>query len=112
MIQKALSYPELQPLTDSDLRVTYTCKLIKKSIVNSAEFEAYFQANKDSASVWSTLTGKNWMLAPEMEAATLNIANLALVEAQGQTFVSSYMVVFRRLAEKNLKSFKFQIVAI
>ncbi|KAG6975405.1 hypothetical protein JG688_00002408 [Phytophthora aleatoria] len=49
------------------------------------------------------------MLAAEMEAATLNIANLALVDAQSQNLVSSDMVVFRRLAEKNLK---FQQMAI
>ncbi|RAW36881.1 hypothetical protein PC110_g6832 [Phytophthora cactorum] len=44
-----------------------------------------------------------------MEATTLNIANLALVDAQNQNLVSSDMVVFRRPAEKNLK---FQQMAI
>ncbi|ETI40673.1 hypothetical protein F443_14032 [Phytophthora nicotianae P1569] len=103
MIQKALSYPELQPLTDSDVRVAYTCKLIRRSIVNYAAFEAYFQSNKDSASVWSAITPLDWILAAEMEAATLHIANLALVESQSESLVSSYMVVFRRLAEKRRK---------
>ncbi|KUF95930.1 Cysteine synthase [Phytophthora nicotianae] len=112
MIQKALSYPELQPLTDSDVRVAYTCKLIRRSIVNYAAFEAYFQSNKDSASVWSAITPLDWILAAEMEAATLYIANLALVESQSESLVSSYMVVFRRLAEKRLKSFKFQMMVI
>ncbi|KAG6967094.1 hypothetical protein JG687_00004463 [Phytophthora cactorum] len=66
-------------------------------------------ASKDSSSVRSSLTANNWMLAAEMEATTLNIANLALVDAQNQNLVSSDMVVFRRPAEKNLK---FQQMAI
>ncbi|KUF86941.1 hypothetical protein AM587_10004573 [Phytophthora nicotianae] len=52
------------------------------------------------------------MLAVEMEAVTHCIANIALVEAQSENLVSSYMVVFRRLTENKLKSFKFDAMAI
>ncbi|KAI9980675.1 hypothetical protein PInf_009991 [Phytophthora infestans] len=48
----------------------------------------------------------------KMEAVTHFIANLALVEVQSENLVSSYMVVFRRLAEKKLKSFKFDTMVI
>lgn len=47
-----------------------------------------------------------------MKAVTNFIANLALVEAQNENLVSSYMVVFRRLAEKKLKAFKFDGMAL
>ncbi|KAE9092206.1 hypothetical protein PF006_g24753 [Phytophthora fragariae] len=48
----------------------------------------------------------------EMEAVTNFVASLALVETQSENLVSSYMVVFRRLAENKLKSFKFEAMAI
>ncbi|KAG6977017.1 hypothetical protein JG688_00000818 [Phytophthora aleatoria] len=48
----------------------------------------------------------------EMEAATNFIVNLALVEMQSENLVSSYRVVFRRLAENKLKAFKFEVIAI
>ncbi|KAG1697093.1 hypothetical protein DVH05_017479 [Phytophthora capsici] len=111
-IQEALSYPELDPMTDKDVRVAYTCKLIRRSVVNHAAFEAYFQSTKESTSVWSALSEDDWVLATEMEAVTHFIANLALVEVQSENLVSSYMVVFRRLAEKKLKSFKFDTMVI
>jgi hypothetical protein len=111
-IQEALSLPDLDPLTDMDVRVAYTCKLIRRSVVNYAAFDAYFQSTKDSASVWSALTASDWMLAVEMEAVSHFIADLALVEVQSADLVSSYMVVFRRLAENKLKSFKFDAMAV
>ncbi|KAG1687186.1 hypothetical protein DVH05_005353 [Phytophthora capsici] len=111
-IQEALSYPELEPMIDKDVRVAYTCKLIRRSVVNYAAFEAYFQSTKESRSAWSALSADDWMLATEMESVTHFIANLALVEAQSENLVSSYMVVFRRLAEKKLKSFKFDAMVI
>ncbi|KAI9990209.1 hypothetical protein PInf_021015 [Phytophthora infestans] len=40
--QEALSYPELDPMTDQDIRVAYTYKLIRRSVVNYAAFDAYF----------------------------------------------------------------------
>ncbi|KAI9996870.1 hypothetical protein PInf_000133 [Phytophthora infestans] len=86
-IQEALSYPELEPMTEQD-------------------------STKDSTSSWSALTAKDWTLAVEMEAATNFIANLTLVEVQSENLVSSYMVMFRRLAENKLKSFKFEAMAI
>ncbi|KAG6947984.1 hypothetical protein JG688_00015297, partial [Phytophthora aleatoria] len=85
--------------------MAYTCKLIRRCNVNYAASKAYFQAHKYSASVWSLLTAKDWMFAKEMEAATNNIANLSCL-------VSSCMAVFRRLAEKHLTSFKFQMMTI
>ncbi|KAG1695049.1 hypothetical protein DVH05_020977 [Phytophthora capsici] len=111
-IQEALSYPELEPMIDKDVRVAYTCKLIRRSVVHYAAFEAYFQSTKESRSAWSALSADDWMLATEMESVTHFIANLALVEAQSENLVSSYMVVFRRLAEKKLKSFKFDAMVI
>ncbi|EEY57368.1 uncharacterized protein PITG_11219 [Phytophthora infestans T30-4] len=111
-IQEALSYPELEPMTEQDVRVAYTCKLIRRSVVNYGAFDAYFQSTKDSTSSWSALTAKDWTLAVEMEAATNFIANLTLVEVQSENLVSSYMVMFRRLAENKLKSFKFEAMAI
>ncbi|ETK79010.1 hypothetical protein F441_15373 [Phytophthora nicotianae CJ01A1] len=111
-IQAALSYPELEPLTDVDVRVANTCKLIRRSVVNYSAFEAYFKFTKDSSSVWSALSSQDWMLAVEMEAVTHCIANIALVEAQSENLVLSYMVVFRRLTENKLKSFKFDAMAI
>ncbi|KAE9073599.1 hypothetical protein PF010_g25004 [Phytophthora fragariae] len=111
-IQEALTYPELDPMTDKDARVAYTCKVIRRSVVNYSAYEAYFQSTKDSSSVWASLTAKDWMLAVEMEAVTNFVASLALVETQSENLVSSYMVVFRRLAENKLKSFKFEAMAI
>ncbi|RAW40398.1 hypothetical protein PC110_g3410 [Phytophthora cactorum] len=110
-IQEALSYPELEPMTGKDVRVAYTCKLIHRAVVNYAACEAYFQPMKNSTSAWTVLTAKDWMLAVEMEAVTFFIASLALVEAQSENLVSSCMVVFRRLAEKKPKSFKFKVMA-
>ncbi|KAF1778083.1 hypothetical protein GQ600_12387 [Phytophthora cactorum] len=52
------------------------------------------------------------MLAVEMEATTNFISNLALVEMQSKTLVSSYMVVFRRLADNKRNAFKFEAMAI
>ncbi|KAI9997735.1 hypothetical protein PInf_001666 [Phytophthora infestans] len=50
---------------------------------------------------------------PELEPMTdQDPANVALVEVQSENLVSSYMVVFRRLAENKLKSFKFEAMAI
>ncbi|GMF29836.1 unnamed protein product [Phytophthora lilii] len=66
-IQDALSYPDLDPLTDSDVRVGGGHELI---------------------------------------------SGLALVETQSENMVLSYMVVFRRLADNKLKSFKFDAMAI
>eukprot|EP00644_Phytophthora_capsici_P002823 jgi/Phyca11/124945/e_gw1.55.260.1 len=97
---------------NNHFRVAYTCKLIRRSVVNHAAFEAYFQSTKESTSVWSALSADDWVLATEMEAVTHFIANLALVEVQSENLVSSYMVVFRRLAEKKLKSFKFDTMVI
>ncbi|KAG6967371.1 hypothetical protein JG688_00006338 [Phytophthora aleatoria] len=94
-IHEALSYPELEPMTDQDVRVAYNGKL----------------CTKDSTSTWAALAAKDWMLAVEMEAATNFIAHLALVEIQSDNLVSSYVVVFRRLAENNLKAFKFEAMA-
>ncbi|KAG1707329.1 hypothetical protein DVH05_026521 [Phytophthora capsici] len=99
-------------MVDKDVRVAYTCKLIRRSVVNYAAFEAYFQSTKDSSSVWSKLSPDDWTLATEMEAVTHFIANLALIETQSENLVSSYMVVFRRLAEKKLKSFKFDAMVL
>ncbi|EEY56115.1 uncharacterized protein PITG_08893 [Phytophthora infestans T30-4] len=104
-IPETLSYPELE---DQDVHVAYTCKLIRRSVVNYAAFDAYLQSTKESTSSWSALTAKDWMLAVEMEAATNFIANLALVEVQSENLVSSYMVVFRWLAANKLKAFKFE----
>ncbi|ETP00372.1 hypothetical protein F441_22208, partial [Phytophthora nicotianae CJ01A1] len=84
----------------------------KRSVVNYAAFEAYFQSTKDSSSVWSNLSPDDWTLATEMVAVTHFIANLALIETQSENLVSSYMVVFRRLAEKKLKSFKFDAMVV
>ncbi|POM63904.1 hypothetical protein PHPALM_20637 [Phytophthora palmivora] len=111
-IQLALSYPKLDPLTDNDVRVAYTCKLIRRSVVNYASFEAYFQSTKDPANAWAALTAKDWMLVVEIEAVTSFISSLALVETQSKNLVSSYMVVFRRLAETKLKSVKFDAMAM
>ncbi|KAG1685733.1 hypothetical protein DVH05_008924 [Phytophthora capsici] len=61
---------------------------------------------------WTSLTASDWTLAVEMEAVTNFIAELALVEVQSENLVSSYMVVFRRLAEKKLKSYKFDAKVI
>ncbi|KAE9354579.1 hypothetical protein PF008_g4457 [Phytophthora fragariae] len=111
-IQEALSYPELDPMTDKTVRVAYTCKVIRRSVVSYSAYKAYFQSTKISSSVWASLTAKDWMLAVEMEAVTNFVANLALVETQFENLVSSYMVVFQRLAENKLKSFKFEAMAI
>ncbi|EEY61522.1 uncharacterized protein PITG_01836 [Phytophthora infestans T30-4] len=111
-IQEALSYPELDPMTDKDVRVAYTCKVIRRSVVNYSAYEAIFQSTKDSTSVWTALSSMDWLLAVEMEAVTSFVARLALVEAQSENLVSSYMGFFRRLAEKKLKSYKFDAMAI
>ncbi|OWZ04495.1 hypothetical protein PHMEG_00023591 [Phytophthora megakarya] len=111
-IQEVMPYPELDPMIDKDVRVTYTCKLTRGSVVNYAAFEAYFQSIKQPSSEWTALTPEDWTLATEMEAATRFIANLALAGAPNESLISSYMVVFRCLAEKKLKSFKFEAMVI
>ncbi|KAG2875306.1 hypothetical protein PC116_g10480 [Phytophthora cactorum] len=111
-IQEALSYPALEPMTDRAVLCAYTCKLIRRSVVNYAACEAYFQSTKDSTSAWKALTASDWMLAVKMEAVTSCVAKLALSEAQSENLVSSYMVVFRRPAENKLKAFKFEAMAI
>ncbi|OWZ02320.1 hypothetical protein PHMEG_00026136 [Phytophthora megakarya] len=111
-IQEALSYPELDPMADKDVRVAYTYKLIRRSVVNYAAFEAYFQSTKEPSSALTALSPDDWTIATKMEAGTHFIANLALVEAQSENLVSSYMVVFRRLAEKKLKSFQFETMVV
>ncbi|KAG3200764.1 hypothetical protein PC128_g4364 [Phytophthora cactorum] len=35
-IHEALSYPELEPMTDQDVRVAYNGKLVRRSVVNYA----------------------------------------------------------------------------
>ncbi|KAF1780395.1 hypothetical protein GQ600_21302 [Phytophthora cactorum] len=57
-IQEALSYPELEPTTDKDVRVAYTCKLIRISVVYYVACEAYFQSTKDSSNAWKAFTAK------------------------------------------------------
>lgn len=99
-------------MTDNEVRVASTCKLIRRSIVNYAAFDCYFQSTKDPTDVWSAFTETAWMLAAEMEAITNFIANLALVEAQSENLVSFYMVVFHRFAENKIKSFKFDTMVI
>ncbi|POM81552.1 Hypothetical protein PHPALM_460 [Phytophthora palmivora] len=111
-IYEVLSYPDLDPLTDMDVRVAFTCKLIRRSVVNYAAFQAYFLSTSDSLDVRTTLIAKDWMLAAAIEAVTNFIASLALVEAQSENLVASCMVVFRRLADNKLNSCKFETMAI
>ncbi|OWZ01418.1 hypothetical protein PHMEG_00027196, partial [Phytophthora megakarya] len=73
---------ELDPMVDKDVRVAYTCKLIRRSVVYYAAFEAYFQSTKEPGRVWTALSPDNWPLATEMEA------------------------------EKKLKSFKFETMVV
>ncbi|ETL85877.1 hypothetical protein L917_14641 [Phytophthora nicotianae] len=47
-----------------------------------------------------------------MEAVTHLIAIVALIEAQSENLVLSYMVVSRFLAQKKLKAFKFDAMVI
>lgn len=99
-------------MVDSEVRVAYTCKLVRGSMVNYAAFEPYFQSTKESTIVWSALSTDEWVLATETEVVTHFIANLALVEIHSENWVSSYMVVFRRLPRKKLKFFKFDAMVI
>ncbi|ETP36930.1 hypothetical protein F442_15207 [Phytophthora nicotianae P10297] len=55
---------------------------------------------------------QDWILATEMEAVTHLIAIVALIEAQSENLVLSYMVVSRCLAQKKLKAFKFDAMVI
>ncbi|ETO67546.1 hypothetical protein F444_15544 [Phytophthora nicotianae P1976] len=96
--------------TSTERRESY--RKTRSKQVNYSAFEAYFKFTKDSSSVRSALSSQDWMLAVEMEAVTHCIANIALVEAQSENLVLSYMVVFRRLTENKLKSFKFDAMAI
>ncbi|KAG6965483.1 hypothetical protein JG687_00005419, partial [Phytophthora cactorum] len=76
-IHEALSYPELEPMADQDVRVAYNGKLVRRSVVNYAALM--------HISVYQRLYYDNTL--------------------------SSYVVVFRRLAENNLKAFKFEAMA-
>ncbi|OWY98332.1 hypothetical protein PHMEG_00030928 [Phytophthora megakarya] len=99
-IQEVMFYPELDPMIDKD---AYTCKLVGGQLLGSI---------KEPSSEWTALTPEDWTLTTEMEAVTHFIANLALAGAPNESLVSSYMVIFRCLAEKKLKSFKFEAMVI
>ncbi|KAG1708685.1 hypothetical protein DVH05_022313 [Phytophthora capsici] len=94
-------FKKLSPILSwtKDVRVAYTCKLIRRSVVNYAAFEAYFQSTKDSSSVWSNLSPDDWTLATEMEAVTHFIANLALIETQSENLHGSIPTPCRKEAE-------------
>jgi hypothetical protein len=55
---------------------------------------------------------EDWVLAREMEGATEYIAELALVQMQSEALVASCMLVFRAVAEADLKSRSFKCLKL
>jgi len=96
-LQSAHGFPRLAAMTDVDVRVGSTCKVMKRSIVNYPALNAFFQ-NVDRPNVFSVISSSEWALIVEIEAATDYIARLALVEVQKESMVASYLPVFRRSA--------------
>ncbi|KAG6942803.1 hypothetical protein JG688_00017916 [Phytophthora aleatoria] len=88
MIQNALSYPELKSLADNNVRVAYTCRLIRRSIVNYAAFDRYSSRQRTR------------LLYDQHSRRRTGCLQQTFVEVQRENLVSSYMVVFRRIAEK------------
>ncbi|KAL3666680.1 hypothetical protein V7S43_008309 [Phytophthora oleae] len=76
--------PELAAVVDIDVRVASTIKLFRRSIVNYAAFQPYFQNASESDA--------------QLEAVLHRIAELALVESQSATILPSTMYVLLRVA--------------
>jgi len=102
-LQSAHGLPRFAAMTDVDVRVASTCKVMKRSIVNYPALNAFFQ-NVDRPNAFSAISSSEWALIVEIEAATDYIARLALVEVQKESMVASYLPVFRRSALNVLNS--------
>uniref|UniRef100_H3GMY1 Uncharacterized protein n=1 Tax=Phytophthora ramorum TaxID=164328 RepID=H3GMY1_PHYRM len=109
-VQNFHKLPQLAALIDIDVRVASTIKLFRRSIINYPAFQAFFQnANvaKDQKNVFTCITCAEWELVAQMEAVMQRIAELALVESQSATMLSSTMYVLLRVASARMNSFKF-----
>jgi hypothetical protein len=111
LIQDAHSLPVLAPLLDIDVRVGSACQLMRRSIVNYTAMKLFFLEER-RANPFKDLKEADWSLIREMEGATLFLAQLALVQTQSESLVASYMLVFRAVAEANLKSRSFDCLSL
>jgi hypothetical protein len=91
--------------------VASTCRLMRRSIMNYTAMKLYF-LDEAPGNVFSALSETDWTLVREMEAVTHYLSQLALSEVQAQTLLSSYMVVYRTLAETQLKSRSFMCLTL
>ncbi|KAG1708730.1 hypothetical protein DVH05_022355 [Phytophthora capsici] len=100
--------PELATLVDVDVRVASTVKLFRRSIINYPAFQAFFQnASSSDAAVFNCISQSEWELAIQLEAIIYRVAELALVESQSATMLSSTMYVLLRVASTRMNSYKF-----
>ncbi|KAE9246389.1 hypothetical protein PF004_g4832 [Phytophthora fragariae] len=89
-------------------------RLIERSIVNYPTFQAFFQnadVVKDEKHVFNRISNAEWELVVPMEAIMQIVAELALVESQSDTMMSSTMYVLLRVASERMNSYKFHLTA-
>ncbi|EGZ24662.1 hypothetical protein PHYSODRAFT_325756 [Phytophthora sojae] len=107
-VQKFHKLPQLAALVNIDVRVASTIKLFQRLIINFSAFQAFFQsANvaKDEKHVFNRITDAEWALVIQMEAI-MHVAELALVEAQSASMLSSTMYVLLCVASARMNSYK------
>ncbi|KAL3666654.1 hypothetical protein V7S43_008284 [Phytophthora oleae] len=91
-VQTFYKFPQLAAMVDIDVRVASTVKLFRRSIVNYPAFNAFFQRadlTKSEKAVFTSITMAEWELVVQLEAVVQRIADLALVESQSATMLSS-----------------------
>ncbi|POM72698.1 Hypothetical protein PHPALM_10550, partial [Phytophthora palmivora] len=109
-VQTFHKLPQLAALVDIDGRVASTIKLFQRSIINFSEFQAFSHSTnmaKDEKHVFNRINDTEWALVIPMEAVMQCVAELALVEAQSPTMLSSTMYLLLRVAPARMNSYKF-----
>jgi hypothetical protein len=107
-LQDSLCLPTLKTVVDVDVRVASTCNLMKRSLVNYPAYKAYFRKHAPDTNSFTSISVSDWQLVVEMEAVTDHLARLALVEVQKECTVSSYLLVFRKVALQRVRATQFQ----
>ncbi|KAL3667593.1 hypothetical protein V7S43_007147 [Phytophthora oleae] len=102
-------------MVDIDVRVASTVKLFRRSIVNYPAFNAFFQRadlTKSEKAVFTSITMAEWELVVQLEAVVQRIADLALVESQSATMLSSTMYILLWVASARMNSYKFSAFSL
>ncbi|ETK83623.1 hypothetical protein L915_11233, partial [Phytophthora nicotianae] len=112
-VQQFHKLPVLAALVDVDVRVASTIKVFRRSIINYPAFQAFFQNTPSGdAGVFNCITRAECELAVQLEAVLYRVAELAPVESQSATVLSSTMFVLLRVASNRMNSYKFSACAI